>query len=87
MLREFTVPSTDTDLHAEEVSGGDPALVFVNGVTGTTRDWDLVIQHLAGNFRSILFDARGRLVSVGRYALRGVERPQELFTLEPQGTP
>ena len=25
---------------------------------------------------------RGRLVSVGRYALRGVERPQELFTLE-----
>jgi adenylate cyclase len=26
---------------------------------------------------------RGRLVSVGRYALRGVERPQELFTLEP----
>ena len=28
---------------------------------------------------------RERLVSVGRYALRGVERPQELFTLEPRG--
>jgi adenylate cyclase len=26
---------------------------------------------------------RSRLVSVGRYALRGVERPQELFTLDP----
>jgi adenylate cyclase len=26
---------------------------------------------------------RARLVSVGRYALRGVTRPQELFTLEP----
>ncbi|MGC2199587.1 MAG: adenylate/guanylate cyclase domain-containing protein [Stellaceae bacterium] len=26
---------------------------------------------------------RRRLVSVGRYALRGVERPQELFTLDP----
>lgn len=26
---------------------------------------------------------RARLVSVGRYALRGVARPQELFTLEP----
>jgi adenylate cyclase len=26
---------------------------------------------------------RARLVSVGRYALRGVERPQELFTLVP----
>ena len=25
---------------------------------------------------------RGRLVSVGRYALRGVARPQELFTLD-----
>jgi adenylate cyclase len=27
--------------------------------------------------------SRDRLVSVGRYALRGVRRPQELFTLEP----
>jgi adenylate cyclase len=26
---------------------------------------------------------RARLVSVGRYALRGVARPQELFTLDP----
>ena len=26
---------------------------------------------------------RHRLVSVGRYALRGVSRPQELFTLDP----
>ena len=28
-------------------------------------------------------DMRRRLVSVGRYALRGVARPQELFTLDP----
>ena len=28
-------------------------------------------------------DERRRLVSVGRYALRGVARPQELFTLDP----
>jgi adenylate cyclase len=28
-------------------------------------------------------DIRRRLVSVGRYALRGVARPQELFTLDP----
>jgi len=26
---------------------------------------------------------RGRLVSVGRYALRGVSGAQELFTLDP----
>ena len=28
--------------------------------------------------------AAGRLVSVGRYALRGVQRPQELYTLDPE---
>ena len=28
-------------------------------------------------------DIRRRLVSVGRYALRGVAHPQELFTLDP----
>jgi adenylate cyclase len=27
--------------------------------------------------------ARGRLVSLGRYALKGVRRPEELFTLDP----
>jgi len=27
---------------------------------------------------------KSRLVSVGRYALRGVSRPQELFTLDPE---
>ena len=31
-------------------------------------------------------ELRTRLVSVGRYALRGVARPQELFTLEPDFT-
>ena len=30
---------------------------------------------------------RARLVSVGRYALRGVGQPQELFTLEPDFAP
>ena len=29
-------------------------------------------------------DARARLVSVGRYALRGLSRAQELFTLDPE---
>jgi adenylate cyclase len=28
-------------------------------------------------------DMKRRLVSVGRYALRGVSHPQELFTLDP----
>ena len=29
-------------------------------------------------------DMKRRLVSVGRYALRGVSHPQELFTLDPE---
>ena len=33
-------------------------------------------------FASALADSRNRLVSVGRYALRGVSRPQELYTLD-----
>jgi adenylate cyclase len=28
-------------------------------------------------------DIKRRLVSVGRYALRGVQHPQELFTIDP----
>jgi class 3 adenylate cyclase len=32
-------------------------------------------------------DIRRRLVSVGRYALRGVSHPQELFTLDPRHQP
>jgi adenylate cyclase len=28
-------------------------------------------------------DIKRRLISVGRYALRGVSRPQELYTLDP----
>jgi adenylate cyclase len=30
-------------------------------------------------------EARGLLVSLGRYAMKGVARPQELFTLDPDG--
>ena len=32
-------------------------------------------------------DARSLLVSLGRYAMKGVARPQELFTLDPAGFP
>jgi adenylate cyclase len=39
---------------------------------------------LSAEFAAAMAEAeRSRLVSVGRYALRGVERPQELFTLVP----
>lgn len=38
---------------------------------------------LSQAFADAMGSVRVRLVSVGRYALRGVERPQELFTLDP----
>jgi adenylate cyclase len=44
-----------------------------------------VDQHvlLSSAFAAAAGSDRKRLISVGRYALRGVGRPQELFTLEP----
>ena len=38
---------------------------------------------MSAAFASALGDRR-RVVSVGRFALRGVGRPQELFTLDPE---
>jgi adenylate cyclase len=38
---------------------------------------------LSSAFAAAAGRGRGRLVSVGRYALRGVRRPQELYTLDP----
>jgi adenylate cyclase len=35
-------------------------------------------------FADSIGEERDRLVSVGRYALRGVGRPQDLYTLEPE---
>lgn len=45
-------------------------------------------QHvlLSSAFAAAAGRSRGRLVSVGRYALRGVRRPQELYTLDPDAS-
>jgi hypothetical protein len=43
------------------------------------RAWPLLVSTA---FAEAMGEARSRLVSVGRYALRGVGRPQELFTVE-----
>jgi adenylate cyclase len=39
---------------------------------------------LSSAFAEAAGNNRHRLVSVGRYALRGVRRPQELYTLDPE---
>ena len=38
-------------------------------------------------FAAALGSSHNHLVSVGRYALRGVGRPQDLYTLDPEGLP
>jgi adenylate cyclase len=42
---------------------------------------------LSAAFAAAAGEGRRRLVSVGRYALRGVQRPQELYTLDPEAVP
>jgi adenylate cyclase len=38
---------------------------------------------VSSTFAEAAGDARSLLVSLGRYAMKGVTRPQELFTLDP----
>ena len=42
-----------------------------------------VRQHYRYTYSGPVWDMKQRLVSVGRYALRGVSHPQELFTFDP----
>jgi len=92
------LPTTEVylGLHVGEVSYGNigsndrldftvvgPAVNEVSRIATLCRSAErnvLVSQAFADAMARL---ERGRLVSVGRYALRGVERPQELFTLDP----
>jgi adenylate cyclase len=58
-----------------------PAVNEVTRINGMCRalDQDIV---LSSAFAEAAGPARDRLVGLGRYALRGVARPQELFTLD-----
>ena len=52
-------------------------------IEGMCRSLDRTLVTSAA-FREAAVGSRDRLVSLGRYALRGVARPQELFTLDPE---
>jgi adenylate cyclase len=58
-----------------------PAVNEVSRIAEMCRSVDQPLL-LSSAFAAAVGAARSRLVSVGRYALRGVARPQELFTLE-----
>src|SRR5690349_7500128 len=58
-----------------------PAVNEASRIAAMCRSVDQPIQFAAGFAR--VDDIKRRLVSVGRYALRGVQHPQELFTIDP----
>jgi adenylate cyclase len=58
-----------------------PAVNEVSRIAAMCRSVEQPLL-VSSAFAAAMGDARSRLVSVGRYALRGVGRPQELFTLE-----
>jgi adenylate cyclase len=59
-----------------------PAVNEVSRIAAMCRSADQPVLTSAA-FAASALDRRDRLVSVGRFALRGVQRPQELFTLDP----
>jgi adenylate cyclase len=90
------LPATDIylSLHVGEVVYGNfgsrerldftvvgPAVNEVSRIAAMCRLVDQTIL-VSSAFQAALGPAQDNLVSVGRYALRGVERPQDLFTLD-----
>ena len=90
------LPTTDMylGLHVGEVFYGNigskdrldftvvgPAVNEVSRIAGMCRSVDQPLL-VSSAFASALGEPKRRLVSVGRYALRGVGRPQDLFTLD-----
>jgi len=86
------------ELNRRRLSGGKPVTdmylglhvgeVFYGNVGSRERlDFTVVgpavneASRIAAMCRSV--DIKRRLISVGRYALRGVSQPQELFTIDP----
>ena len=92
------LPTTDVylGLHVGEVFYGNigsnarldftvvgPAVNEVSRIATLCRSAERNVLLSAAFAEAVAEAERPRLVSVGRYALRGVERPQELFTLVP----
>jgi adenylate cyclase len=60
-----------------------PAVNEVSRIAALCRSVERDVLISSAFFSAALESDQAGLVSVGRYALRGVNRPQELFTLEP----
>jgi adenylate cyclase len=60
-----------------------PAVNEVSRIASLCRSVDQQLL-ISSAFAAALGEPKSRLVSVGRYALRGVARPQDLYTLDPE---
>ena len=60
-----------------------PAVNEVSRIANMCRSVDQPML-VSAPFAAAIGEPNGRLISVGRYALRGVARPQELFTLDQE---
>jgi len=93
-----SLPTTDMylGLHIGEVFYGNigskdrldftvvgPAVNEVSRIAGLCRSVDQPLL-ISSAFASAIGEPKNLLVSVGRYALRGVGRPQDLYTLDPE---
>ena len=93
-----SLPTTDMylGLHVGEVFYGNigskdrldftvvgPAVNEVSRIAGLCRSVDQPLL-ISSAFASAIDEPKNLLVSVGRYALRGVGRPQDLYTLDPE---
>ena len=96
-----SLPTTDMylGLHVGEVFYGNigseerldftvvgPAVNEVSRIASMCRSLDQPVL-VSSAFASAIGEPKSLLVSVGRYALRGVERPQSLFTLDRESVP
>ena len=60
-----------------------PAVNEVSRIAALCRSVDQTLL-VSSAFAAALEGVQSQFVSVGRYALRGVGRPQDLFTLDPE---
>lgn len=96
-----SLPTTDMylGLHVGEVFYGNigseerldftvvgPAVNEVSRIASMCRSLDQPVL-ISSAFASAIDEPKKLLVSVGRYALRGVERPQSLFTVDRESVP
>jgi adenylate cyclase len=78
------------DASAKEVGAwvmaAGPAVNEASRVAAMCRAVERDVLLSSAFVAAVRSEERARFVSVGRYALRGVARPQELFTLDRTGS-